>query len=61
MIGLAHSAWCVGSKIAWRGRLGRLDWSGGPDDEYDKMNLIKKKGLTHRAWRVCSIMSWRVR
>ena len=32
--GLAHSTWCVGSKMAWRGRLGRLgrlDWVGEVD------------------------------
>ena len=43
--GLNHSAWRVGSKMACRGRLGRLDRSGGPDDEYDGMNIMKNTGL----------------
>ena len=30
---LAHSAWHVGLKIAWRGRLGRLYRSGVPDGD----------------------------
>ena len=33
---LAHSAWCVGSKMSWRGRIGRLDLAGGLYDEYDE-------------------------
>ena len=32
---LDHSACCVGSKMTWKGRIGRLDQSGGPDDESD--------------------------
>ena len=24
--------------MAWKGRLGRIDLSGGPNDEYDEMN-----------------------
>ena len=28
-----HSAWCFGSKMAWRGILVSLDWLGGPDGE----------------------------
>ena len=57
MTGLAHSAWCVGSKMAWRGRLGRLDWSGGPDDGYDETNLMKNTVLDHSAWHVVSKMA----
>ena len=56
-MGPAHSAWCVGSKMAWRGRLVRLDWSGGPDNESDKMNLMKNMGLDHSDWRVVSRMA----
>ena len=50
--GLAHSDWRVGSKMAWRFRLGWIDRSGGPDDESDEMNLMKNKGLDHSAWYV---------
>ena len=28
-----HSTWCVGLKKSWRGRLGRLDRSGGTDGD----------------------------
>ena len=59
--GLAHSSWHVSSKMAWRGRLVRFDHLGGPDDEYDEMNLMKKTGLAHIAWRVGSKMAWRGR
>ena len=31
--GLDHSTWCVGSKMAWRGRLGRLASLGGTDGD----------------------------
>ena len=52
---LAHSAWRVGSKMAWRGR---LDRSGGTDDESDEKNLMKNTGLAHSAWSVGSKMAW---
>ena len=32
-MGLAHSAWHVGYKMAWRGSLGRINQSGGPDGD----------------------------
>ena len=51
-MGLDHSAWRAGSKMAWGGRLGRLDRSGGPDDESDEIDPMKKTGLAHSAWRV---------
>ena len=54
MKGLAYSALRVGSKMAWRGRLGRLDGSGGTNDKYDEMNLMKNMGLDHSSWRVGS-------
>ena len=54
MTGLDYSALRVGSKIAWRGRLGRLDRSGGTNDKSDEMSLIKNMGLDHRTWRVGS-------
>ena len=41
MTGLARSAWRFGSKLAWRGRLGRLDRLVGLNDESDEMNMIK--------------------
>ena len=53
------SAWRVGAKIPWRGRLGRIDWSGGTNDEYDEVNLMKNRGLAHSAWRVGSKMACR--
>ena len=31
--GLSHSAWRIGSKIAWRVRIGGLDQSGGPNGD----------------------------
>ena len=48
---LTHSAWCVGSKMAWRGRLVRIYRLGGPDDEYDETNLMKNMGLAHSSLR----------
>ena len=51
---LAYSALHVGSKMALRCRLGRLDQSGGTDDKYDEMNLMKNMGLDHSTWRVGS-------
>ena len=54
MTGLAYITLRVGAKMAWRGRLGRLDWSGGTDDKYDEMNLMKNVGLDHSTWRVGS-------
>ena len=51
---LAYSALHVGSKMALRGRLGRLDRSGGTDDKSDEMNLMKNMGLDHSTWRVGS-------
>ena len=59
--GLAHSAWRVGSKMDWRGRLGRIDRSGGPDYKYNEMNLMKNTGLDHSDWRVILKMDWRFR
>ena len=59
--GLAHSDWRVGSKMAWRFRLGWIDRSGGPDDESDEINLMKKTGLGHITWRVGARMTWRCR
>ena len=41
------------------GRLGRIDWSGGPDDESDETNLMKKTVLAHSAWFGGSTMAWR--
>ena len=58
---LAHSAWRVGSKMAWRGRLGRLDRLGGTDDESDETNMMKNTGLAHSAWCVGLKMAWRGR
>ena len=52
MTGLAYITLRVGTKMAWRGRLGRLDWSGGTNDKYDEMNLMKNMGLDHSTWRV---------
>ena len=54
MTGLAYSALHFGTKITLRGRLGRLDWSGGTDDKYDEMNLMKNMGLDHSTWCVGS-------
>ena len=51
---LDNSTWRVGSKMAWRGSLDRLDWSGGTDDEYDKKNLTKNTGLSHSDLHVSS-------
>ena len=31
--GLSHITWHVGSKITLRGRLGRIDRSGGPNGD----------------------------
>ena len=44
-----------------RSRIGRLDRSGGTNDESDEMNLMKNMGLAHSAWRVGSKMDWRGR
>ena len=32
-MGLDHITWRVGPKMAWGGRLGRIDWSGVPDGD----------------------------
>ena len=57
MTGLAYSAWYVGSKMAWRRRIGRLDRSGGTNDKFDEMNLMKNMGMDHSVWRVSSKMA----
>ena len=59
--GLAHSAWRVGSKMAWRSRLVRLDWLGGPEDEYYEMNPMNNIVLAHSTWSVGLKIAWRVR
>ena len=58
---LDHSACRVGSIMAWRVRIGRLDFPGGNDDESDEINLIKNTGLAHSTLRVSSKMDWRGR
>ena len=47
--------------MSWRGRLGRLDWLSGPNDESDEMNLMKNMLLSHIACRVSLKMAWRGR
>ena len=54
MTGLAYIALHVGSKMAWRGRLGIIDWSCGTNDKSDEMNLMENMGLDHSTWRVGS-------
>ena len=46
-------------KTGLEGRLGRLDWFGGPDYESDETNLMKKTGLAHSACFGGSKMAWR--
>ena len=54
MTGLAYTALRVGSNMPRRSRLGRIDRSGGTNDKYDEINLMKNMGLDHRTWRVGS-------